>query len=202
MRQIFPIAALVAALSVGVSSGANNGNVSEPAFRDNFTSDQLGAKWATPKGEWTIENGALVGRELAADKHGAVLNLAIPNKDSHIHFRFQLDGARNFNLSLNHSKGHLFRVHFKPDGLTMAADKVKGDPASKVETIAHAATKFETGRWYEVDVEMQGAHVSVTTDNGVAVEGSHPLLDTRKPNYRFVMRDGDVRLDDVTVWMK
>jgi hypothetical protein len=42
--------------------------------------------------------------------------------------------------------------------------------------------------------------VWVKTDNGVDVEGAHPSLDTQKPNYRFVMRDGDLRLDDITVW--
>ena len=202
MQRMFATAALAAALSVGVLTGAKKGDGSAPAFHDNFSSAKLSAQWATPKGEWTIKDGVLAGRELAAEKHGAVLNLAIPNTDSHIHFRFQLDGARNFNLSLNHAKGHLFRVNFKPDGLIVTTDKVKDDPASKVETIAQAAAKFETGRWYAVDVEMQGAHVSVKTDNGVAVEGSHPLLDTQKPNYRFVMRDGDLLLDDVTVWMK
>jgi hypothetical protein len=201
MKRILASSALAAVLLGGLLSAADKGGESAPAFADDFASSALGPKWATPKGDWKIENGSLVGRELASDKHAAVLNLAIPNRDSHIHFRFQLDGAKNFNLSMNHAKGHLFRVSFKPDGVTVTADKVKDDPASKIETIAQAAGKFESGRWYNVDVEMQGERVSVKTDNGIAVEGSHPRLDTAKPNYRFVMRDGALRLDDVTVWM-
>lgn len=196
------IAVALGALAAAGLFAAKKADSAPATFQDEFNSAELAAKWATPKGEWAVEDGALTGRELAADHHGAVLTLAIPNKDSRIRFRFRLDGARNFNLSLNHKKGHLFRVNFRPNELTVTTDKVKNDPASKVETIGRAAAKFEAGRWYTVDVEMQGDRVSVKTDNGVAVEASHPVLDTAKPNYRFVMRDGDLRLDDVAVWLR
>ena len=101
---------------------------------------------------------------------------------------------------MNHAKGHLFRVNFAPDGLTVTTDKDPKDASSKVETVAKAAGKFETGHWYTVDVEMHGDHVAVKTDNGIAVEGSNKVLNTAKPNYRFVMRDGALRLDDIAVW--
>jgi hypothetical protein len=202
MIRMLALAAVIAAISVGSLTAAKKGDDGAPAFRDDFSAAKLGTQWTAPKGEWMVHDGALAGRELAADNHAAVLNLGIPNKDSRIHFRFQLDGAKGFNFSMNHAKGHLFRVNFKPDGLTVTTDKVKDDPASKVETIAEATAKFETGHWYAVDVEMVGDHVSVKTDNGIAVEGSHRLLDTQKPNYRFVIRDGDLKLDDVAVWMK
>ena len=196
------LAALLLAVTAGaLLQGAKKRADAPPTFADDFSAAAPGPKWATPKGEWRIEDGALVGRELSADKHAAVLTLAIPNKDSHLRFRFQLDGAQGFNLSMNHAKGHLFRVHFKPEGLAITTDKVKNDPASKIETVAKAAGSFEAGRWYTVDVEMAGGHVRVRTGNGLTAQGSHPALDTAKPNYRFVMRDGALRLDDVAVWM-
>ena len=202
MKPLLAFASILAILTGGFVSAANKGDNAAPAFSDDFSSSTRNAKWVTPKGDWKIQDGALVGRELASDKHAAVLTLAIPNQDSRLRFRFQLDGAKGFNLSMNHAKGHLFRVRFKPDGLTVTTDKVKGDPASKVETIAQAAGKFEAGHWYAVDVTMQGDHVAVKTDNGIAVAGSHPVLNTAKPNYRFVMRDGALRIDDVAVWTK
>jgi hypothetical protein len=198
-----PLLALLsaAALVAGGLLAAAKSDATAPTFSDDFSSPTLSSKWTVAKGEWKIENGALAGRELAADKHAAVVALAVPNKDSHIRFRFQLDGAKTFNLSLNQAKGHLFRIAFNPNGLIVKTDNSPKDPASKVETIAEGKGKFEAGHWYTADVEMHGDHVSVKTDNGIAVEGSHPSLDAAKPNYRFVTAAGPLHLDDVAVWV-
>ncbi|MCA9084282.1 MAG: DUF1080 domain-containing protein [Planctomycetaceae bacterium] len=156
---------------------------------------------AAVKGEWKVVDGTLVAKELAADKHAAVLNYQKPNRNSVVRFSFKIDGStEGLHFSLNHAKGHLFRVVVTPTGLSINLDKDKKDPASKAKVLATAKGKFEQGQWYTMLVEMVHDKVSVQTDNGLAVEASDPKLDTDKPNYRFVMKGDSLSIDDLEIW--
>lgn len=164
--------------------------------------DQPLAKPMTPvKGEWKTDEGVLVAKELAADKHAAVLNCQTPNRNSIVRFSFQLgEQTKGFNFSLNHKGGHLFRVAVAPQRLTVTLDKDKKDPQSKPLALGSAKGQFEPGKWYTLQVEMLGDQVVAQADNGAVVQASHAKLDTDKPNYRFVMRGEGLRLDDLKVW--
>ncbi|MEZ6123628.1 MAG: hypothetical protein R3C49_10670 [Planctomycetaceae bacterium] len=153
------------------------------------------------KGAWKVVDGALVGKELAADKHAAVLNLAKKNRNSVIRFSFRTGGSTDgLHFSLNHSGGHLFRIVVSPQNVVLNLDKDKKDPKSKAKTLAQVEGKFESGRWYTMQVEMAGEKVAVQTDNGLRLEASHPSLDTDKPGYRFVMKGESLSIDDIFVW--
>lgn len=167
---------------------------------ETFAAPALGKAWTANKGDWQVRDGALVGKEKASDEHAAVLTLGQPNRDSILRFSFRLDGAKGFNVSWNHAKGHLFRIGIAEDGLTLNKDKDKKDPASKAVALGKAAGKFEAGKWHTVLVEIQGAKVFVRADNGAKLEGSHPELDVDKTGYRFVTRGESVRIADVKVW--
>ncbi len=156
---------------------------------------------AAVKGEWKVVDGVLFGKELAADKHAAVLNYQKKNHNSAVRFSFKLDGSTSgFNFSLNHAKGHLFRVVVTPSGLSVNLDKDKNDPASKPAVLATAKSEFEQGKWYTILIEMNGDTVAAQTDNGLTVEASHSTLDTEKPNYRFVMKGDSLSIDDLRIW--
>jgi len=165
-----------------------------------FAGAALGKAWTANKGDWQVRDGAVIGKEKASDEHAAVLTLGQPNRDSILRFSFRLDGAKGFNVSWNHAKGHLFRIGIAEDGLTLNKDKDKKDPASKAVALGKAAGKFEAGKWHTVLVEVQGAKVSVQADNGVKLAGSHAELDVDKTGYRFVTRGESLRLADVKVW--
>lgn len=168
---------------------------------DSFDGETLGNKWAAAKGEWKIKDGAIVAKELKSDEHAAVLTCKVKNRDSIVRFSFKLDGStKGFNFSLNHAKGHLFRVIVAPTGLTVRTDKDKKDKTIKSELIAQAKAKFEQDKWYTLQVEMVGDRVVAITDNGLKVSGQHPRLDTDKPNYRFVMRGETLSIDDLKIW--
>jgi hypothetical protein len=153
------------------------------------------------KGEWKVSGGVLVGKELAADKHAAVLNFQKPNRNSVVRFSFKVDGqTKGFNFSLNHDKGHLFRVVVTPSSLAINLDKDKKDPASKAMVLATAKGKIEEGQWHTIQVEMVGDRVVAQTDGGLMVEATHPALDRDKPNYRFVMTGDSLSIDDLTIW--
>ena len=167
---------------------------------ETFAAPALGKVWAANKGDWQVRDGVLVGKEKASDEHAAVLTLGQPNRDSILRISFCLDGAKGFNVSWNHAKGHLFRVGIAEDGLTLNKDKDKKDPASKVVALGKAAGKFEAGKWHTLLIEVQGGKVFVQADNGVKLQGSHPELDVEKTGYRFVTRGESVRIADVKVW--
>ncbi len=170
------------------------------AAEDAFTSPTLGTTWKVAKGDWQIREGALVGKEVAEDKHAAVCALNVPNHDSIIRFSFKLDGSKTLAVSYNHAKGHLFRVNITPAGLVVQTDKDKKDEKSKAEQIGKAEVKFEPGQWYTLQIEVKGQKVAVQTDNGVKIEGSHTSLDVDKTGYRFVTSGASVALADLKAW--
>ncbi|MGB0578468.1 MAG: hypothetical protein ACPGVU_02090 [Limisphaerales bacterium] len=175
-------------------------SLGKPMVVDEIKQAKLGNKWQGVKGEWKSVDGAIVGRELKADKHAAVLNFREPNHNSAIQFSFKLDGAKGFNLSFNKKRGHLFRVIVTADGVAVNLDKDKQDPKSKPKRLANTKGRFAQGKWYSMLVTVEGENVSVLTDNGVKLTAKHAAIDQAKPNYRFVMRGGDLLLDDLKIW--
>jgi hypothetical protein len=170
------------------------------AFQDDFSATELGKSWLQSKGEWTVREGALVGREKMEDKHAAVLTLQQPFRNAVLRYSFKIDGATGVNLSLNHAKGHLFRVAVSETGLTITKDKDKKDPASKPRPLAKAEGRFTPGQWHTLLVEIQGDKVVVQADNGARLEARDASLDVDKTGYRFVMRGETFALDDLTIW--
>jgi hypothetical protein len=203
-RPIYAFMAGALLLSPGnifADKNADLGKVfGKPATVDELNRAELGKEWAAAKGDWRIVDGAIVGKELKADKHAAVLSFQKKNTDSAIQFSFKLDGAKGFNLSYNKAVGHLFRVAVTAAGLTITLDKDKKDPKSKAVSLGKAAGKFEQGKWYTMLVVVEGTNVSVQTDNGVKVSGEHATLKVAKPNYRFVMTGESLMLDDLKIW--
>ena len=162
---------------------------------------KLTEAYRSVKGEWKIVDGSLVGKELADDKHAAVMNFQKKNRDSIVRFSFKLDDkTKGFSFSLNHKRGHLFRTVVSPAKLVISLDKDKKDPKSKAKALATAKGSFGQGKWYTMQVEMVGERVHVQTDNGISASAQHPKLDTDKPNYRFVMRGETLSIDDLHVW--
>ena len=202
------ILACLLTISSGVCLADKNTDISATLAKpgkvllsDDFSGAELGKLWAAAKGEWKIKDGAIVAKELKVDKHAAVLTCRQKNRDSVVRFSFRLDGStKGFNFSLNHAKGHLFRVVVAPTGLTVRTDKDKKDASIKSELVGRAKGKFEQGKWYTLQVEMVGDKVVAMTDNGLKVTGQNARLDTEKPNYRFVMRGESLSIDDLKIW--
>jgi hypothetical protein len=183
-----------------VSIDPKIGPIETPVVTQSFD-DELSEPLAAIKGEWKVKDGVLVGKELKADKHAAVLNFQKSNRNSVVRFSFKLDGKTNgFSFSLNHAKGHLFRVNVTETAMSVNLDKDKKDPASKAVVLGTAKGKFERGKWYTMQIEMQGEKVVAQTDNGLLVEATHASLDTDKPNYRFVMKGDSLSIDDLQIW--
>ena len=167
---------------------------------ESFTSPALSPSWKVAKGDWQVVDGTLVGKEKASDKHPAVNMLALPVTNAVIRFSFKFDGSESFALSLNKEKGHLFRINITPADILVMKDKDKADPKSKGDKLAGAEAKFESGKWYTLLLEMQGAKIGVQTDNGIKLTGSDPDLDVAKTGYRFVTKGASIAVGDIKVW--
>ncbi|WP_339729692.1 family 16 glycoside hydrolase [uncultured Gimesia sp.] len=174
--------------------------IDKPTQTETFDGKKLGKQWAANKGEWTITDGVLTGKELKADKHAAVLTWKLPHRNSALRCSFQLKDAKFFHVSLNHPQGHLFRIMIDQKGMTLRTDKNKKDPQSKPITLAQAKAKIDPVKWYTLQLEMQGDKVVAQIDNGLKVEGQHPSLDSKKTGYRFIMKGNALLLDDLTAW--
>jgi hypothetical protein len=173
----------------------------EGVVEDDFSSGELGDRWAAAKGKWEVKDGVLRGAELASDEHAAVLNLAVPNRNAVVQFDVKLGGAKGFNLSFNHAKGHLWRVYVSEEGLKLQKDKDKKDASSETKVLATAEVALDPGKSYTVVAEFAGPEVLVRTADGSAeVGGSDPIFDTEKPSVRFVMRGEGLELDNVKMW--
>ena len=171
------------------------------AFEENFDAvTELPAGFKVAKGEWKVVDGALVGAELGADHHAAALGFGPKNTDSEIRFRFRFDGADFLHVSLNHAKGHLFRVIFAPDtGVSITKDKDKKDPASKAIKLGARKGPISKGEWHDVVIKISGKNVSATIDDGQAVDVSHPGLATEKTGYRLIVKGSSVAIDDIKI---
>jgi hypothetical protein len=167
---------------------------------ERFDTSQLAKGWTTPKGDWQIKDGAVVGKEKKEDMHAAVLTLTQPFKNTIVRYSFKADGAQGVTLSFNHPKGHLFRIVINNDSLVINKDPDKAVAGSKAKPLAKADGKFPAGQWHTLLVEIQGDKVAVQADNGVKAQASDPSLNAEKTGYRFVMKGESLLLDDLTIW--
>jgi hypothetical protein len=168
----------------------------EEGAKFDFSSPGLPEGWSAAKGEWTVAEGALVGKELAADEHAAVLMLPDPHADSTITLRFRLDGAEAFHLSYNHERGHLFRIAVKDGTASLVMDKDKRDPESKPRTLATASFEAGPDGWVELVCSIRGESVEARI-GGAKLAGSDPALAKAKTGYRFIVRGASVRIGGV-----
>jgi hypothetical protein len=167
---------------------------------EDFSTTQLGKTWTTAKGAWTVQDGAVVGREKKEDMHAAVLSLAHPHRDAILRFSFKLNGATGVNLSLNHAKGHLFRITISEMGISFIKDKDKRDPKSNPVVLTKIGDKLDRTQWHTMLVEIQGDKVFVQTDKSMKMEVQNSDLAVEKPGFRFVTRGESLLLDDIKVW--
>src|SRR5262245_24232335 len=172
----------------------------KPLVQEKFDGPKLPKGWAINKGEFQVREGLLAGWEKKEDMHAAVLTLQKPFKNSIIRFSFKRDGVTGFNLSLNHAKGHLFRILVNDDGIQINKDKDKNDANSKAVGLRKMEGKFPKGQWQTLQVEIVGDRGAVQAGNGVKLEVRNPGLDIEKTGYRFVMKGSTLFLDDVNVW--
>ncbi len=169
---------------------------SEEKTSEDFSGEKVPDGWKGVKGAWAVSDGAMSGKELAADEHGAVFMIPDRHRDSTFSCRFQVNGAKAFGLSYNHPKGHLFRVRINAKNAILSLDKDKKDPTSKPLRFGNAKLNLKPGKWYFLTCNVKGDTVEVECAGEVLI-GKHDKLTMEKTGYRFTVAGESVLIDDV-----
>jgi hypothetical protein len=156
--------------------------------------------WRGAMGQWSCEDGALRGIEVAANKHQAVIRRPLAFTNVIITFSFRLDGAKQISLSVNDAKEHVCRVLINPKGFTVQKDDHDHDGPDKAVVFARVPMTLAPGEWHTAVVEINGPEMVAQIDGAAKVGfGSHELLNRPKANLGFTVAGGPAEFRDVTI---
>jgi hypothetical protein len=195
-------------------------------FSDDFERGELGGKWRVTTPTYTIADGVLRCSQ-TKPTHGAVGHVEIGQKDLVLELKFRFEGATSINVVCNDrawkdSHGsHICRVSLSPTkGMLLGDDKerwshaveeLRKDPARKAEVeklIAGRSVtipmKFETGRWYQLSMEIVGDEMRASLDGkAVGYLKSSGIAHPVKSDFHFTISGNATQFalfDDVRVW--
>ncbi len=172
----------------------------ELLFAEEFEANGLDTnRWSAAKGEWSLENGALKGAELAKDHHAGVVRTDTPLRDMIVQFDFRFDGGNSFSLSLNDPTGHNSRVVVTPTDFIARKDLDKRDFRSFSAVLGECAAELASGR-HTMLVEYCGPEMLARLDDRTFVLGSHPGIDVERSTMGFTVSGDGICFDNIKVW--
>ena len=169
----------------------------------NFT-DGPPAEWKPTIGDWTVADGVLTGREVAADNHAAAGRWFIPIRDGRVAFRFRNVDAKAVNFGFDPAKGeldkkgHLFSVVLTPEKAQVTLSRDKADEASKNKRLAAAAVDLPKGEWHTVAVDFDGETAKITV-GGQTLVATDPQIRVKKTGLILRVSGGSVEFDDLVI---
>lgn len=164
--------------------------------------------WGVNFGEWKAEDGVLVCRQVAADKHAAASRWKIPLQDGVVEARLKLGGASAFHIGFDpkpgtlKKKGHLYSLIITPAGAKIMKHVDKADPNSKNVILANAKSVVAADEWIAIRLEAKGNEVSATVGEGIRLTASDPSFGVPKPGIVFRCVGESAHLDQVAVVVK
>lgn len=195
-------------LAAGFSLAEEPPENSELVVSETFSEKELSTAWHKNTGDWSIVDGVLRVKEIAADKHSAAARRAVVTKDAvyQLQFRFVNEG-KIFHFGFDPAKGelkkrgHLFSIIITPAAWSIMKHVDKDRPKEAPnEVLARQATKFETGEWYTLRVTTSGKHVTAVIEGKEALKASHETFAVKKPTLVFRCIGDGVEIDDIKVW--
>ncbi len=173
----------------------------EVLFEDDLSEIREG--WGAGNGEWKNVEGALVGKELAEDNHGATFKRALPLTEAVIQFSFKLDGAKATTFSIDNATGHLCRLSISAAGFTAQKDDndkdLGPDTGARYNTVER---ELADGEWHTAMLELVGDTFLAQIDGeGEEVSlGSHEMIAGEKKKLGFTISGESVHYKDLRVW--
>lgn len=226
IKILLPLLCLCAAASAADVPAQPIAKKGALIFSDDFERAELGDKWKVTTPTYTIADGVLRCSQ-TKPTHGAVGRVDIAQKDLVLELKFRFDGATNINVVCNDrawkdSHGsHICRVTLSPTkGMLLGDDKeryshaveeLRKDPARKAEVEKLTAgrsvnipMKFETGRWYQLSMEIVGDEMRASLDGKpVGYLKSSGIAHPVKSDFHFTVSGNATQFalfDDVRVW--
>ena len=177
--------------------------VVESPFSEDTPATRKGevAGWKAGIGEWRIEDGALVGDELAEDNHASSLTYRLEATHLIIRAEVRLGTAEQIAFACRDTVPpnlHLGRLYITPDKLWI--QQMSG--ISKTTTAEKLITKdvsIDPEEWYDVTIEIIGDHYRARVGDE-EIEATHPRFADAKGIVALVNRGKGARFRNVSLW--
>jgi hypothetical protein len=190
-------------------------------FAESFDGQtELPKLFKTGTGEWSVQDGALRGRELKASNHAAFRKLFLEHRDVVYQLDFKIQGEATARFMINYDLVHLANctVNKSEFALTKLAETAKraemeaqakknGQPIEKGEwqqkpvKFSRPNMGFKEDTWYALTIELVGDEILAHLD-GKTIYLRHPGLTERKTNFGLQAAglNGTVFFDNLKVW--
>ncbi|MCZ6673141.1 MAG: hypothetical protein O7C75_09390 [Verrucomicrobia bacterium] len=172
-------------------------------LKENFDQQDLPKLFTVGRGDWKIVDGALRGRQLAADNHTAFRKIYLDHYNVIYEYDMKLEGEGFHQLLINWDLVHIakgvirydsaavFKIKEKNKRDQMKAERrdqglnpLKGNWTEPTTALDEVPLKLEEGRWYHVVIELVGDSLRMQVD-GQTVLGKHIGLTEKKDNFGF-----------------
>jgi hypothetical protein len=174
----------------------------------------------TGTGEWSLQDGALRGRELKESHHAAFRKLFLEHRDVVYQVDFKIQGEATARFMINYDLVHLAnctvsKTEFAVTKLAEAAKRAEmeaqakknGEPIERGEwqqkpvKFSRPNAGFKEDTWYTLVIELVGDEIVAQLD-GMTIHVRHPGLTERKTNFGLQAAglNGTVFFDNLKVW--
>jgi len=178
-------------------------------LEENFDADSLPKGWTIKNGSVRVADGALRASQNKEAGRLCLFHCEQPMQDAAVQIDFRFDDTRGINISANPSPGelkkhgHLYSVMITPAMWRITEHNDKADRKSQSKTLASAAERFETGKWYTLLLETKGDDIVAQVQGKQPLRASNPDFHVKKPGieFRAIGPTGEeVSFDNLRVW--
>jgi hypothetical protein len=168
-------------------------------WEETFAGGAYAKEWRKGQGSWTVENDALKGAELPADKHHAYISRAIPTPDAILQFSFKLDGAGWLGAFFD-GKEHVAALTLGKEEVRLARMTGIG-PTTTRKDVDTTRLKLADGAWHTAVWEFIGDEMVCTIDDREMVLAKAEGLSTERRHIELNTGGGPSALfKDVKIW--
>tara|TARA_B100001093_G_scaffold384470_1_gene370168 strand:+ start:3493 stop:4338 length:846 start_codon:yes stop_codon:yes gene_type:complete len=187
----------------GIKIGVTTEVIVETAFNQQTPPIQKGiiSGWKAGMGEWRIDNGALIGDELAENNHASSLTHRIEATHLIITAEVQLGTAQQIAFACRDTVPpnlHLGRLYITPDKLWI--QHMSGiAKTTKAEKLVTKKVRLDPEKWYNVTIEIIGHHYRAKVGKE-EIEAIHSRFSDAKGIIALVNKGQGAKYRNVALW--
>tara|TARA_R110002096_G_scaffold377231_3_gene571096 strand:- start:338 stop:1201 length:864 start_codon:yes stop_codon:yes gene_type:complete len=188
---------------MGLTLGSIGDVIVETAFDEDTPATRKGdvLGWTAGIGEWRVEDGALIGDEVAEDSHASSLTYRFEATHLIIQAQVQLGSAEQIAFACrdNVSPGlHLGRLYITPDKLWI--QHMTGiSSTTTAEKLITLDVELDPEAWYDVTIEIVGDTYRATVGEE-ELEASHPRFADGKGIVALTNNGQGAKFRQVSLW--
>lgn len=150
-----------------------------------------------------VQDGVLVVTQ--GKRHAASPTLPVPFEAGELRFRFRISPeVELFTCRFEEAsrvegaQAHLGRLEFRGGEISLKVDSPPKDREHRqASVLATAKNSLARNEWHEVAIRFEGSVLSATINDDLVLEGTHPHFGEVKIGTFFVLRGGELQLDDL-----